>query len=211
MCNDYQQHITRKLLLDTADDLDLGLTAQATAVPWQEADDIRVGQLGPVLRTAGNGTEVASMVFGLPHPSGGRPIINVTSDYLKGGERKIRDYSHSDRCVIVASGFYEFKGARYPKAKYQFVLNGAPFMGIAGIWRSGLNGKEDAFAMLTTTPGADIEPIHDRQIVILRPDQFGAWLSFDHNAQDLLQPLPAGSLSVQMVRGEAAPKRKKAA
>ncbi len=211
MCNDYQQHVTHKLLLDTADQLDLGLTDQASHAPWQEANDIRVGQLGPVLRAAGNGTQLASMVFGLSHPSGGRPIINITSDYVKGGERRIRDYSHSDRCVIIASGFYEFKGPRYPKAKYKFVMNGVPFIGIAGIWRAGLNGKEDAFAMLTTLPGADIEPIHDRQIVILRPDQFGSWLSFDHNALDLLQPLPAGSLSVEMVRGEAVPKRKKAA
>ncbi len=211
VCNDYQQHVTRKLLLDTADKLDLGLNASRAEDAWHEADDIRVGQPGPVLRSAGNGSALAPMIFGLPHPSGGRPIINITSDYTKGGERKIRDYSHSDRCVILASGFYEFKGTRYPKAKYQFTLNDQPFMGIAGIWRSGLNGKEDAFAMLTTIPGADIEPIHDRQIVILRPEQFGTWLSFDRGAVDLLQPLPAGSLSVEMVRGEAAPRRKKAA
>ncbi len=211
MCNDYQQYVTRQLLIDATDKLDLGLAATSAQVPWQEADDIRVGHLGPVLRPAGNGAALASMVFGFPHPSGGRPIINITSDYVKGGERKIRDYSHSDRCVIIASAFYEFKGTRYPKAKYQFSLNASPFMGIAGIWRAGLNGKEDAFAMLTTIPGADIEPIHDRQIVILRPEQFGTWLSFERGAGDLLQPLPAGSLSVERVRAEAVAKRKKAA
>ncbi len=211
MCNDYQQHVTRQLLIDATDKLDLDLAETSKLVPWQQADDIRVGHLGPVLRPAGNGTQLASMVFGFPHPSGGRPIINITSDYVKGIERKIRDYSHSDRCVIIASAFYEFKGTRYPKAKYRFSLNGSPFMGIAGIWRAGLNGKDDAFAMLTTIPGADIEPIHDRQIVILRPEQFGAWLSFDHDAANLLQPLPAGSLSVELVRAEAVPKRKKAA
>ena len=211
MCNDYQQHVTRTLLADTGDQLDLGLTGSVDNIDWATADDIRVGQLGPVLRPVGNGTEVVPMIFGLPHHTGGRPIINITSDYVKDGGRKIRDYSHSKRCVVIASAFYEFKGTRTPKAKYQFTLNRAPFMGIAGVWSEGEDGKQDAFAMLTTVPGADIEPIHDRQIIILRPDQFGSWLSFDHGAPDLLQPLPAGALNVEMVRAEAKPKRKKAA
>lgn len=210
MCNDYQQHVTRERLVEVADEFDLGLTGSADRCAWTGSDDIRVGQVGPVLCQAGNGTGVAAMVFGLPHPSGGRPIINMTSDYIKGGKRKIRDYSQSNRCVVIASAFYEFKGPRYPKAKYQFSLNGAPFMGIAGIWRHGLDGN-DAFAMLTTLPGPDIAPIHDRQIVVLRPEQFASWLSFDHSAVDLLQPLPGGALSVEMIRGEATAKRKKAA
>ena len=211
MCNDYQQHVTRELLLDVAEKQDLGLTLAGDHAPWQQSDDVRAGELGPVLRAAGNGTELTSMVFGFPHPSGGRPIINITSDFVKEGERTIRDYTHSKRCVIIASAFYEFKGARYPKAKYQFTLNGSPVMGIAGLWRDSLDGRDDAFAMLTTLPGADIEPIHERQIVILRPDQFGAWLSYAPHVNDLLQPLPVGSLSVEMVRAEAPPKRKKAA
>ncbi len=211
MCNDYQQHVTRQLFTETVDKLDLGLTSGVETVPWQEADDIRVGQVGPVLRPAGNGTEVVPMVFGMPSPYGGRPVINMKSDYEKDGVRKIRDYSHSKRCVIIGSAFYEFKGSKYPKAKYQFTLNDAPFLGVAGIWREGTEGKEDSFAMLTTIPGADIEPIHDRQIVLLHPRQFGAWLSFDPHVEDLLQPLSSGSLSVEQVRAEAVSKRKKAA
>lgn len=211
MCNDYEQRVIRRLFAETVDKLGLGLAETADAVSWREADDVRVGELGPVLRPAGNGVEVVPMVFGIPSPHGGRPIINMKSDYEKAGAPKVRDYSHSKRCVVIASAFYEFKGTRYPKAKYRFELQDAPFLGIAGVWREGAAGKQDAFAMLTVAPGPDIEPIHDRQIVLLHPQQFGSWLSFDHKAADLLRPLPAGALSVEMVRAEAAAKRQSAA
>jgi putative SOS response-associated peptidase YedK len=43
-------------------------------------------------------------------------------------------------------------------------------MAIAGIWREGHGNHPPAFTMLTTAPGADVEPYHNRQIVVLRPE-----------------------------------------
>ena len=54
--------------------------------------------------------------------------------------------------------------------------------------------------MLTTSPGPDIAPFHDRQVVVLRPENWAAWLSLTKPLEDLLQALPAGSLSEETVR-----------
>ena len=48
-------------------------------------------------------------------------------------------------------------------------------MGIAGLW------SEDAdaalsFTMLTNEPGLDIAPVHDRQVCVLKPEDWAAWL-----------------------------------
>lgn len=53
--------------------------------------------------------------------------------------------------------------------------------------------------MLRTAPGPDVAPIHNRQIVVLRPETWRAWLDLSVPEQELLRRLPAGSLSVEVV------------
>jgi putative SOS response-associated peptidase YedK len=54
--------------------------------------------------------------------------------------------------------------------------------------------------MLTTGPGADIAPYHDRQVVVVPPGQWAEWLYGDRPEAELCRPLPAGSLGVEEVR-----------
>jgi len=75
-------------------------------------------------------------------------------------------------------------------------------MAIAGLWREGDGNKPATFAMLTTEPGPDVAPIHNRQIVVLQPENWVAWLNLTKPEADLLRSLPAGSLSVETVRAE---------
>lgn len=102
--------------------------------------------------------------------------------------------------MIPASGFFEFTGKKYPKAKHRFTLNDAPFMAIAGIWREGPDGTAPAFAMLTTEPGPDIAAYHDRQVVVLRPTDWAHWIYLTKPEAELLRPLAAGALAVELVR-----------
>jgi putative SOS response-associated peptidase YedK len=94
----------------------------------------------------------------------------------------------------------EFTGTKYPKTKHRFTLNGAPFLAVAGIWREAQGNHPASFAMLTTDPGPDVKPIHDRQIVVLRPEDWAAWLWLTKPEAELLRPLEQGSLSVETVR-----------
>ena len=92
-----------------------------------QADDVRIGDTGPVIRAAGNGVEIVMMKFGWPppRPKAG-PVFNFKSDN--------RHFERSRRCLILMSGFFEFTGAKYPKAKHRFTLRDSPVMAIAGLW-----------------------------------------------------------------------------
>jgi putative SOS response-associated peptidase YedK len=54
--------------------------------------------------------------------------------------------------------------------------------------------------MLTTAPGPDVAPYHNRQVVVVRPEDWAAWIHLTKSEADLLRPLPAGSLDVTTVR-----------
>jgi putative SOS response-associated peptidase YedK len=174
--------------------LELGIPTEQSKLDLPQADDIRVNDVGPVMRVAGNVVELVPMTFGFP-PSGpgGGPVFNFKSE----GRR----FAKSNRCLIPASAFFEFTGRRYPKAKHRFALKGVPFMGIAGLWRDTKGDNPPAFTMLTTQPGEDVRPYHDRQVAVVRPEDWAAWLYLTKPEAELLRPLPAGSLAVNTVRG----------
>jgi putative SOS response-associated peptidase YedK len=51
--------------------------------------------------------------------------------------------------------------------------------------------------MLTTTPGPDIAPYHNRQVAALPREAWGPWLDGSVSAGELLGPRPAGTLLVE--------------
>jgi putative SOS response-associated peptidase YedK len=124
---------------------------------------------------------------------GGKPVYNFRSEG--------REFNRG-RCLIVADGFYEFTAPADPqkkrKDKWLFTLAGEPWFCIAGLWRDDPQVGE-AYTMLTTEPGPDVAPYHNRQIVVLGPTDWGRWLDPAVPAADLLRPLPAGSLEVEQV------------
>jgi putative SOS response-associated peptidase YedK len=54
--------------------------------------------------------------------------------------------------------------------------------------------------MLTTEPGDDVKPFHNRQVVVLRPENWLAWLHLTKPEAELLRPLPPGPLAQETVR-----------
>jgi putative SOS response-associated peptidase YedK len=192
MCNDYEQHVAHAQYLKAVRASDLTPPASETAAALPQADDIRIGDMGPVLRAAGNGVELVLMKFGWPPPRPkAAPVFNFKSDK--------RNFADSRRCLIILSGFFEFTGTKYPKTKHRFSLKDSPVMAIAGLWSEAENG-DLSFTMLTTEPGPDIAPYHDRQVCVLRPEDWAAWLFLTRPEAELLRPLPAGSLTIETVR-----------
>ena len=80
------------------------------------------------------------------------------------------------------------------KDQHQFTMKGQEWFWIAGIV------KNNAFAMLTTKPGPDMEPFHDRQIVTLASDKGVDWLALKKAEADILKRPPAGTLQVRTLR-----------
>lgn len=172
--------------------LKLGIPTHQNELDLPQADDIRVNDMAPVMRAAGNQIELSPMNFSFQPSGRGGPVFNFRSEG--------RHFADSKRCLIPATAFFEFTGKKYPKTKHRFALIDAPFLAIAGIWREGQGNHPASFAMLTTMPGPDVEPYHNRQVVVLRPENWAAWIYLTKSEAELLQPLWGGSLTVETVR-----------
>lgn len=126
--------------------------------------DIRIGDQAPVVTAGDQGLQLQMMQWAWRSPQG-RPVFNFRSEG--------RDFADSRRCLIPADGFYEFTDAEpghKRKTKWLFTRPDGGWFWVAGVIR------DDAFAMLTTEPGPDVAPYHNRQIVILPQDEASVWL-----------------------------------
>jgi putative SOS response-associated peptidase YedK len=85
------------------------------------------------------------------------------------------------RCIIPASGFYEWtggKGARQPH--YFTAADGAPVLAFAGLWDQWMD-RENSDEVVSATiivsgASAWMRPYHDRMPVLLASKDFEAWL-----------------------------------
>jgi putative SOS response-associated peptidase YedK len=93
------------------------------------------------------------------------------------------------RLVLVADGFYEWKGRREPL--FFARADGAP-LALAGLWER--HAGVLACTMLTTSAGPDLDGIHDRMPVILSPDDLDRWFHDSRRATEMLQPASPGTL-----------------
>lgn len=154
--------------------------------------DIAITDPGAIVRAGAEAGACQLVVrrWSWPAPNG-KPVYNFRSEGREFG---------SGRCLIIADGFYEFTATSDPKSRrkdrWLFTAPDGGMLGIAGLLRADATVGE-AFTMLTTEPGPDVAPYHNRQIAMLPPEQWNAWLNPAVPASDLLQPLPAGSLAVQ--------------
>jgi len=190
MCSDY-----RLLERVPADELFPGLVHPEGIPNFEPRADIRITDRAPILRAASDRAGAIELVqrrWSWPGP-GGKPVYNFRSEG--------RDFPRG-RCLILADGFYEFTAHADPKSKrkhkWLFTLKGAPWFGIAGLWRRD-DAVGEAFTMLTRAPSPDIAPYHDRSIVVLAPEDWARWLDPAVPAQDMLKPLPPGSLEIAQI------------
>ena len=103
------------------------------------------------------------------------------------------------RCIIPATGFYEWKSEQGVKQPWYVSLKSGKPMAFAGLWetwhgaKGGTGNAEDeavtTCCIITTAANALMEPIHDRMPVILDRDQWSAWLSPQLHDADTLLPL----------------------
>jgi putative SOS response-associated peptidase YedK len=161
-------------------------------IPNLQPREIAITDSAPIVRSNATGYELVVRRWSWPAP-GGKPVFNYRSDG--------REFSKG-RCLILADGFFEFTAPSEAKAKrkhkWLFTLPGASLFAVAGLWRSD-PAVGEAFTMLTTEPGDDVRPYHNRQIAVLPPSDFTRWLDSATPVEDVLKPLPAGSLKVEQI------------
>jgi putative SOS response-associated peptidase YedK len=191
MCNDFGNNIPYTAYLEAFSQIRLPVRFPAAAPNLEPRDDIWPTETAPVIRGMDEGSEFTQLRWGFPpaRPKGA-PVINFRSE----GRRFPKG-----RCLVPASHFFEFTGSKSPKSKWKFTKAGEDWFCFAGLWRPMPDGGA-AFTILTTHPGPDVAPIHDRQVVVLERSDWAAWLDLSRPEADLLRPLPAGSLKVEQVR-----------
>ena len=98
------------------------------------------------------------------------------------------------RCLIPASGFYEWKAVPGQKTKQPFYISfkdGTP-MSFAGLWetaRTADGTQVDTCTIITTEANAVLAPIHHRMPVIIDREDWSTWLSTEPMPEALLAPL----------------------
>jgi len=102
------------------------------------------------------------------------------------------------RCLVIASGFYEWRIEGKQKIPlYVHLKDGSPmaFAGLWDSWKTPEGGFVESCAILTTSSNNLIEPLHNRMPVILHPPEYQPWLDRDMTdptkLQRLYHPCPA--------------------
>jgi putative SOS response-associated peptidase YedK len=192
MCNDYANHVPWSAYVEAFSEIKVPVVLPKAALNLEPRDDIWPTDVAPIIRPAQGGVEIAQLRWGFPAPRPkAPPVINFRSE----GRRFERG-----RCLVPASWFYEFRGAKAPKEKWKFTKAGEDWFCFAGLWRPASGNGPEAFTLLTTAPGPDVAPIHNRQMVVLDRADWAIWLDVSRPVTHLLQALPEGSLERERVR-----------
>lgn len=131
---------------------------------------LRPTDTAPVLLGA---DEVLSMRWGFARPWS-KAIVNSRDDKLNSPVWK--SAFEQRRCLIPMVAYYEWSGETGKKTTHRFTPNDADHFWAAGIWEESTEHGR-CFSMITCSPNALVEPVHDRMPALLRPDQLDAFLS----------------------------------
>lgn len=174
-------------------DVDIG------ALEFSPRYNIAPMQFAPVIRQRPTGERVAHLLRWGLIPSWSKDehiatkLINARSETLA-EKPSFRAAYKSRRCIVPASGFYEWQKTQGGKQQYLILPAYDTLFGIAGLWErwSQPNGETlDTFTVITTEANEAMKPVHERMPVILARENFSAWMAKDSELgflQGLLRP-----------------------
>ena len=110
-----------------------------------------------------------------------------------------RDAFKRGRCLIPASGYYEWLATPTGKQPHYYTVRDGSPLTFAGLWDEWKHGATDtpllSCTIIITNANALAAKVHDRMPVLLQPQDFDRWLSGEANA-DLLKPAADDYLQV---------------
>ncbi len=178
--------------------------------PYAPRWNIPPGTDIPVIRRSPEGRRVAHLLhWGLvPHwakeASIGQRLTNARAESVA-DKPAFRSAFARRRCLIPASGFYEWQTVGRRKQPYYISLRDGSPLAMAGLWESWTSPTGEVLrscAIITTAANALMQPIHDRMPAIIAPQDWQAWLAAPPEAvSHLLVPFPAEALQAWPVDG----------
>ena len=174
-------------------------TFSSYTFPQKFAPRFNIAPTQPVLAIPNDDQNTADFfVWGLipmwaKDPSIGNRMINARGETLE-EKPAFRGSLKYKRCLILADGFYEWKGAEGKKVKTPYFIHMKDrkpfaFAGLWDSWNSPDGSLVKSCTIITTEPNELTELIHNRMAVILHPRDYAKWLDPSPQTPDRLKPL----------------------
>lgn len=146
-----------------------GVTVMENLQPrWNVAPS----QAALVVSQTGLQPETGLVNWGLPPAAEGRSfLINARMETVT-EKPTFRDAFATRRCLVVASGWYEWSA---PKTPWHVQLADGGVMAFAGLLLR--RGSEDRFVIMTSAANGKLAAIHHRQPLVIAPDNWRCWLT----------------------------------
>lgn len=134
---------------------------------------VRIGEIAPgdkALVFTQDGAQL--MAWGFTQEEGKR-IFNARAETLE-TKPMFREHAVKHRCLVPASGFFEWKTTAAGKVKYGFRFKDRDML-MAGVYREEVDGPH--YVIVTSDAVGEIANIHDRMPLV--PGRDKAWLEGD--------------------------------
>lgn len=159
----------------------LGVTRSGIEV-WEPRFNVAPTQHAPVVR-ARDERRVDLLRWGLvPHwakdVSIGARMINARIETVA-DKPAFRDAFAKRRCIVPATGYFEWKREAGSSQPMWIHPEGAPMLWLAGLWSCWGTPEDrlETFTILTREAIGELASIHDRMPVALSADMAGQWLT----------------------------------
>ncbi len=183
----------------TANPAEVQETFGSYTFPQRFAPRFNIAPTQPVLVIPNDDQNTADFfVWGLipmwaKDPSIGSRLINARGETLA-EKPAFRSSLKYKRCLILADGFYEWKGPEGKKVKTPFFIHMKDrkpfaFAGLWDSWNSPDGSLVKSCTIITTEPNELTGIIHNRMPVILHRRDYGKWLNPTPQTPDQMKPL----------------------
>lgn len=130
-------------------------------------------------------------------PNDGPLIINARADTVA-TKPAFREAIRARRCIVPASGFYEWQEVEGRKLPWYFTRRDGQPMAFAGLWQRW--GEIDTVAIVSTDAGPGMCGLHHREAVVLEQSDWPLWLGeAGHGAAVLMKASAEGVLQCHRV------------
>ena len=204
MCGRFASNYKRK---DVEKEFKIG---KLNKVSFDARYNIAPAQIIPAVLEADGERVVNELRWGLiPHwaKDDSFASINARAETLS-EKASFRDAFRSRRCIIPASGFYEWaKKGSNAKQPFYFYLREKDVFGFAGLWEEWTDKQTgeliETCTIITTEANEVLEPVHDRMPVILKANNYDQWLDEKEKnterLKNLLVPYPSNEMGSHAV------------
>jgi len=155
-------------------------------------------QKAPVIRINAEGEKCIDLLrWGLipswaKDPKVASSLINARGETVA-TKPSFRSAFAKRRCIVPASGFYEWKGTTAGKKQPYFIFSPDKtpllFAGLWERWESPTKDVLETFTIVTTKANSALTNLHERMPIILNPEQADVWLNPNAPLEEIAEAL----------------------